>query len=324
MTTIRQALNETLVRHMSADQSVIVMGEDIAGGDSPESETAMGGCFGVTAGLYEQFGPTRVMNMPISETAFMGMAVGAAMTGMRPVVEIMFCDFMGVCFDQLINQAAKTHFLSGNKRKIPLVIRTTFGAGDGSAAMHSQSLYGLLMQVSGLTVAVPATASEAAAVLDQALTSDGPTVIFEHKALYDIGDMEWIADGGADCTATIVAVGNMAHEARRAQTELKTQGITVDVVNPVQVAPLDIQPVIKSLQHSGHLIVVDEGSHMAGFADAVISAVTRHSFDRLKSAPIALTPPDTPVPYAKGLEAKWLPKAADIIEAVKQKEQQYD
>lgn len=314
MKTIRSALNETLFDCMQQDETIIIMGEDIAGGDDPAGDATLGGCFGVTAGLYAQFGPKRMMNMPISETAFMGTAVGAAMTGLKPVVEIMFCDFMGVCFDQIINQAAKTRFLTGNKRPIPLVIRTTFGAGDGSAAMHSQSLYGMLMQVAGLNVAVPSTPSEAEAVLKAALGGTDPTVIFEHKDLYDQGDNDWLAQGG---DVTVVAVGKVAHSARRAQEMLETHDILIDVINPVWLSPLDMDPVLDSLANTGRLIVVDEGAHQAGFADAVVAEVSRRGFDLLKAAPITIAPQPTPVPYARALEEKWLPAEDDIIEAVK-------
>lgn len=312
--TIRSALNSTLFDLMDKDPDIIVLGEDIAGGDDPDGGVTLGGCFGVTDGLYQKFGAARVMNMPISETAFMGAAVGAAMTGLKPIVEIMFCDFMGVCFDQIINQAAKARFLSGDKRKMPLVIRTTMGAGDGSGAMHSQSLYGMLMQVAGLNVAVPATPSEAANVLRKAISSDDPTVIFEHKSLYDQDDIHWLADGG---DATVVAVGATAHKARRAQEDLATHDINIDVVNPVWLAPLDLAPILDSVSKTGRLIVVDEGTHQAGFADAIVSAVSMRAFDVLKTAPIILAPPATPVPYGSALENDWLPSEADIIEAVK-------
>ncbi|WND03780.1 transketolase C-terminal domain-containing protein [Temperatibacter marinus] len=318
MTTVRSALNDTLRDLMRNDALVILLGEDIAGGQDPAGDGALGGCFGVTAGLYREFGSSRVMDMPISETAFVGMAVGAAMTGLKPIVEIMFCDFMGVCFDQIINQAAKKHYLSGGQRDLPLVIRTTYGAGESSAAMHSQSLYGLLMQIAGLSVAVPSTPIEAEMVLRQAVDHTEPTVIFEHKNLYDQGDIDWTPKKEQKPDYTVVALGAMAHKVKAVQEKLAEEGMRIDLIKPVWISPLDCAPILESLGQTGRLFVVDEGTHQAGFADAVIAEVSRRGFDLLTEAPISITPPAYPIPYASDQEADWLPSEEDIFSAIKE------
>lgn len=314
--TIRQALNGALHQTMADDDTIICIGEDIA-----ES----GGVFQITEGLVDKFGTARVIDTPISETAFVGMGVGAAMTGLKPIVELMFCDFAGVCFDQIMNQAAKARFLSNGRLKLPLVIRTTMGAGDGSGAMHSASLHSLFASVAGLTVVCPSTPADAAGLLKAAIRSDGPVVFMENKLLYDIeGSVE---EGmpeillGTARTAltgddiTIVAVSAMVRQALAAADTLDKKGISVDVIDPRTVKPLDIGAIIKSVKKTGRLLVVDEGAAFAGFADAVISAVSEQAFGSLQAAPGKLCPPDTPVPYAPAAEHRWLPDSNDIVEA---------
>lgn len=322
--TIRDALNQTLHRLMAADETVVVIGEDIAGGDG---ETELGGAFGVTRGLAAAFGRDRVIDTPISETAFVGMATGAAMTGLKPVVEIMFCDFMGVCFDQILNQAAKKSFLSNGRLDLPLVIRTTMGAGDGSGAMHSQSLYGLLATIPGLAIACPATPADAAGLLQSAMKAKGPVVLMEHKGLYDqtggpVGDSQSIslgqgviARGGRDIT--LVAPSAMRYRALDAASALEKEEISLEVIDPRTIKPLDTGLILDSVGRTGRLLVAAEDAAFGGFADAVIATVSRQGFDRLKAAPVAVTPPDTPVPYGRRAEAKWLPGVESIQEAAR-------
>ena len=325
--TIRDALNETLHDLMAADERMIMLGEDIAGGTGADGAEELGGPFGVTRGLAARFGRARVIDTPISEAAFLGMATGAAMTGLRPVVEIMFSDFLGVCFDQLMNQTAKLRFLSNGRVSMPLVIRTTMGAGDGSGATHSQSLHGLAAGIPGLAVACPATAADAAGLLRSACASDAPVMLFEHKGLYGLegevaDDLPAVPLGEgrvvrAGDDVTIVATSAMLHQALAAADTLAAGGISAEVIDPRTIQPLDAGLILSSVTRTGRLMVVDEGSAFGGFADAVLSLVTQQAFSSLKAAPKALTPLHTPVPYARAAEAAWLPDKQDIVTAVR-------
>lgn len=323
-TTIRDALNDTLHRLMAADSRVVVIGEDVAGGDG---ETELGGAFGITRGLAAAFGRERVIDTPISETAFVGMATGAAMTGLKPIVEVMFCDFLGVCFDQIMNQAAKKKFLSNGRLDLPLTIRTTMGAGDSSGAMHSQSLYGLLATVPGLTVVCPATPQDAAGLLASAVHAQGPVILMEHKGLYDtqglaLPDADYVPLGkGATAREgrdiTVVAPSAMRHHALDAAGALTDEGIELEVIDPRTIKPLDSPLILDSIRKTGRLMVAAEDTAFGGFADAVISVVARSGFGALKAAPVAVTPPDTPVPYGRRAEAVWLPGVVEIINAAR-------
>lgn len=317
MTTIRQALNRALHQLMADDDKIICIGEDIAENS---------GVFRVTEGLSDAFGAARVIDTPISETAFVGMGVGAAMTGLKPVVELMFCDFAGVCFDQILNQAAKARFLSNGRISLSLVIRTTMGAGDGSGAMHSQSLHGLFASIPGLVVVCPSTPADAAGLLKSALHSDDPVVFMENKQLYDfegavhehlplvpIG-VARLARTGSD--VTIVAVSAMVQKALIAADVLAEKSISAEIIDPRTIKPLDIGAIVKSVEKTGRLLVVDEGAVFGGFADAVIASVSAKAFGKLKAAPQKLCPPDTPVPYAVGAEQFWLPGTEDIVSSI--------
>jgi len=329
--TIAEALNRAHHQLLESGADVIVIGEDIVGGAGLSEAMAadeLGGVFGVTAGLAARFGTDRVIDTPISETAIVGMAVGAAMTGLKPIVEIMFCDFIGVCFDQILNQAAKVRYLSGDRIAMPLVIRTTMGAGDGSGAMHSQSLHGLLASIPGLQVACPATPADAAGLLKSALLCLDPVVLFEHKGLYasegdvdaelpavPLGRGRYVREGR---DITLVAVSAMVTEAEKAASLLADEGISIDLIDPRTIQPLDSKLILSSLKKTGRLLVVDEGAAFAGFADAVLALASTQAFADLKSAPAKITPPHTPVPYGRALEAGWLPNAEDIVLKVRE------
>ncbi|GHF12943.1 pyruvate dehydrogenase subunit beta [Kordiimonas sediminis] len=323
------ALNRTLHDCMAADDSIIIAGEDIAGGAGIEdSDVELGGVFGVTRGLAARFGTGRVLDTPITESAFVGMGLGAAATGLRPVIEVMFCDFFGVCFDQLINQAAKMRFLSNDRIQLPLVIRTTMGAGDGSGAMHSQSLHALVASVPGLRVVCPATPADAAGLLKTSIASPDPVIFMEHKGLYGLtGPLREDEDGhivpiplgkgryvrrGTDLT--LVATGAMVQEAEKAADILAVRGMRCEIIDPRTISPLDMEILIESVAGTGRLLVVDEGAAFAGFADAVVSKISQKAFAFLKSAPVSLTPPHTPVPYGRALEAAYLPSHEKIVE----------
>ena len=329
MTTlsVKQALNQALHQLMAADDTVIVVGEDIVGGAGSGSAEELGGAFGVTSGLAARFGTARVIDTPISETAFVGMGIGAAATGLKPIIEVMFCDFMGVCFDQIMNQAAKMRFLSADQIQLPLVIRTSMGAGDSSGAMHSQSLHGLLASIAGLRVVCPSNAADAAGLLKSALSDPNPVVLLEHKGLYDletdidpalpavpIGQGKILIKGAA---VTLVTVSAMVHRAVKAAKQLEKDGITVEVIDARSISPLDSDLITKSVAKTGRLLVVDEGAAFGGFADMVIAEVAQKAFPHLKAAPRKITPPHTPVPYAPSLEQNWLPSTPDIIQGVK-------
>ncbi len=328
--SIANALNQAMHQIMQSDPSVIMIGEDLIG-ENLATGAELGGVFGVSHGLAKAFGRNRVIETPISETAFVGMGIGAAMTGLKPIVEIMFCDFMAVCFDQIINQAAKIRALSGatpdKQIPMPLVIRTTIGAGDGSGAMHSQSLHGLLMQIPGLVIACPSNAGDAAGLLKAAVASEDVVILMEHKGLYEtrfpveaslpivpLGKGTLVQKGH---DITIIALSAMIPLAISAAEALKAEGYTMDVIDPRTVSPLDMDMILNSLHKTGRLIVVDEGAAIAGFADHVIAEVSSRAFDALKCAPRKITPPHCLVPYAPALEAAYLPTQANIIQTVK-------
>lgn len=317
--TYAGALARALSDAMADNAEVFVMGEDVA---APQ-KAGGGGVFGVTRGLLDMYGPQRVINTPISESAFLGQAVGAALRGLRPVVEIMFCDFLTVCMDPLVNHAAKVRFLSNGQRAMPLVVRTTMGAGDGSGAVHSQSLHGQLASIAGLRVAVPSTPQDAYDVMRAAILSDDPVVIFEHKGLYGqegavrvggpvvpVGTPRLVRGGDQ---LTIVAFSGLVGQALEAARRLSAQGLDVEVIDPVWASPISSKAILKSVEKTGRLLVVDEGSAFAGLADAVVSHVSQQAFQHLKAAPIALTPPHTPVPYAREAEAAWLVSVEAIV-----------
>lgn len=325
--TIATALTAALHEIMKADERVVIIGEDIVGGSGLSGSEELGGVFGVTKGLAQVFGRERVIDTPISESAFVGMATGAAMTGLRPVVEVMFCDFFGVCFDQVFNQAAKARFLSGGRLKLPLVIRTTMGAGDSSGAMHSQSLHGMLASIPGLAVVCPSTPADAAGLLKSAVAADGPVVMFEHKGLYGAegevkANLPAVPLGKGNILVpgddiTLVALSAMVPKAMEAAASLKADGISTEVIDPRTVHPLDSHMILASLKKTGRLLVVDEGAALMGFADRVLSLAASEGFASLKVAPQKLTPPHTPVPYGRKAEASWLPATDDIVSTIK-------
>jgi len=326
--TYRQAINEAIASEMRRDPRVIVMGEDNAGGTAaPGEDDAWGGVLGVTKGLRPEFGAERVMDTPISESAFIGAAVGAAATGLRPVAELMFVDFMGVCFDQIFNQAAKFRYMFGGRAITPLVIRTMYGAGFRAASQHSQCLYPLFTHIPGLKVVVPSSPYEAKGLLIQAIRDDNPVIFFEHKAMYDeIGDVPdgsyTIPFGEANITregrdVTIVAFGRMVNFANEAADELKRSGIGATVIDPRTTSPLDTLTIIESVAETGRLVVVDESSPRCSMAADIARLVAEEAFDSLKAPIRTVTPPHTPVPFSPVLEDLYIPNAARIVAAVR-------
>jgi acetoin:2,6-dichlorophenolindophenol oxidoreductase subunit beta len=325
--TYREAINEALAQEMERDPSVIVMGEDNAGGQgSPGEEDAWGGVLGVTKGLYHRF-PGRVLDTPISESAFIGAAVGAATGGLRPVAELMFIDFMGVCFDQIFNQAAKFRYMFGGKAVTPVVVRTMWGAGLRAAAQHSQSLLSVFTHIPGLKVVAPSNAYDAKGLLIQSIRDDDPVIFAEHKMLYDVaadvpeesyaipfGEANIVREGG---DVTIVAIGRMVQTALDAANELASSGVECEIVDPRTVSPLDTDTILESVENTGRLVVVDEANPRCSLATDIAATVAQDAFGSLRAPIQMVTGPHTPVPFADSLEDLFIPDAAKIAGAVK-------
>jgi len=325
--TYREAINEALAQEMERDPRVIVMGEDNAGGmGSPGEEDAWGGVLGVTKGLYHRF-PGRVLDTPISESAFIGAAVGAATRGMRPVAELMFIDFMGVCFDQIFNQAAKFRYMFGGRAVTPVVVRTMYGAGLRAAAQHSQCLYPIFTHIPGLKVATPSTPYDAKGLLIQAIREDDPVIFCEHKALYDMtgevpeesyalpfGEANVVREGG---DVTIVTLGRMVHTSLEAAAELARAGIEADVIDLRTTSPMDTETILESVENTGRLVVVDEATPRCNLATDVSALVAQQAFGALQAPIEMVTAPHTPVPFADSLEDLFIPDAQRVVNAVK-------
>ena len=325
--SFQQAINEALDQEMARDPSVIIMGEDVVGGTGTDGEMdAWGGVLGVTKGLYGKYGD-RIMDTPISESAFVGAAVGAATAGLRPVCELMFIDFMGVCFDQIYNQAAKFRYMFGGKAETPVVIRTMFGAGFRAAAQHSQSLYPLFTHIPGLKVVIPSSPYDVKGLLIQAIRDNDPVIFCEHKVLYTLegdvpeesytipfGEANVLREGG---DVTIVAFGRMVHQAMKAATALAKDGIACEVIDPRTTSPLDEDSILESVENTGRLVVVDEASPRCGMAADISALVAQKAFGALEAPIQMVTAPHTPVPFNGALEDLYIPSPARIEAAVR-------
>jgi acetoin:2,6-dichlorophenolindophenol oxidoreductase subunit beta len=321
--SFREAINEALRLEMRRDPRVIIMGEDVAGGMGAAGEQdAWGGVLGVTKGLISEFGSERVRDTPISESAFIGAAVGAAATGLRPVAELMFIDFAGVCLDQILNQAAKLRYMFGGKATVPLVIRTMYGAGLRAASQHSQSLYPIFTHIPGLKVVIPSSPYEAKGLLIRAIRDDDPVIFCEHKMLYD--ETEEVPDeaytipfGEANLTRegedlTIVAIGRMVKFANEAADRLTAQGIACSVIDPRTTSPLDEETILESVKETGRLVVVDEASPRCNLATDIVALVATKAFSALKAPVSIVAPPHTPVPFSPALEDAYVPSPGKI------------
>jgi pyruvate dehydrogenase E1 component beta subunit len=318
--TYRDALREALREEMREDPSVFLLGEDIG--------RFWGGAFKVTDGLAEEFGDERVRDTPISESAIIGTAVGAAITGMRPVAEIMFGDLTALAMDQIANQAAKIRYMFGGQVKCPLVIRTPFGAGVNIASHHSQSLEAWFMHVPGLHVAVPSTPYDAKGLLKTAIRGNNPVFFCEHKLLYpiegEVPEEEYtIPFGVADVKregedVTIVATLYMVHKALNAAEELEEEGISVEVVDPRTLTPLDKQAIIKSVKKTGRIVIVSEDCKTTGVSAEIAAVVAEEALDYLDAPIKRLAEPDTPIPFSPPLEQYVIPNEKTIVKVVKE------
>ena len=326
----REAINETLRQEMRRDPDVILMGEDIAGApgrDDPEMVDAWGGVMKVTAGLIQEFGPERVRDTPITESGFVGAGVGAAATGLRPVVELMFIGFMGVTLDQITNQAAKMRYMFGGKAKIPLVIRTTIGAGFRAAAQHSDSPYSTLVHFPGLKVVAPSTPYDAKGLLTTSIRDDDPVIFCENKLLYDtkgpvpeesytinLGEAD-VKRQGSD--VTVVAISRMVSVSLQAAEELAKDGVDAEVIDLRSLSPWDEETIVASIEKTGRLVVVDEDNPRCSMASDVAALAACRALQFLDAPVRMVTPPHTPVPFSPVLEDHYIPDANQVVAAVR-------
>jgi pyruvate dehydrogenase E1 component beta subunit len=328
--TFREAINEALRLEMARDPDVILMGEDVAGGATVsgfEQDDAWGGVLGVTKGLVQEFGRDRVLDTPISESGFIGAAVGAAATGLRPVAELMFVDFFGVCMDQIFNQGAKLRYMFGGHAKVPMVIRTMIGAGFRAAGQHSGCHYSVFTHMPGLKTVVPSTPSDAKGLLAASIRDDDPVIFFEHKLLYDVSgevpEGDYVVElGTADIkregdAATIVAIGRMVQLSLEAAETLAGDGVEVEIVDPRTLSPLDDEAILASVRKTGRLVVVDEDNPRCSMATDIAALVASRAFDHLDAPPQLVTAPHTPVPFSPVLEDVYVPSPERIVEAVR-------
>lgn len=316
--TYAQAINEALRQCMKEDERVVLLGEDIG---------LYGGIFQVTAGLLDEFGKERVIDTPIAEAGFVGACVGAALTGMRPVVEIMFIDFTTVCMDMIINQMAKMHYMFGGRGKVPVVLRINIGAGRGAAAQHSQSFHALFMHIPGLYVVAPSTPYDAKGLMIEAIKNDNPVIFVEHKKLYvEKGDVPeegyTIPFGQAEIKRegsdlTIVATHAMVIRSLRAAEEAAKEGIDVEVVDPRTLTPFDKVTILESVKKTGRLLVADEGHKTCGVAAEISAMVAEEGIFDLKAPVVRVCSPDTPVPFSPPLEQAYIPDVKDLLPALK-------
>lgn len=317
--TIRDAINEALHEEMARDERIFIMGEDIG---------VAGGVFKVTAGLLDAFGEDRVRDTPIAEAGIVGLAVGAAMTGMRPIVEIMFNDFTTLASDQLVNQAAKLRYMTAGQTKIPMVIRTAMGAGRRAAAQHSQSLQAWYAHIPGLKVVMPSTPADAKGLLKSAIRDDNPVIFMEDKMMYNqkgpipdgdytipLGNAKVIREGS---DATVICTSSMLYPALEASDILAEEGISIDLIDVRSLSPLDEESLVHSVLKTGHALVVDEGYQNFGVTAEIAARLQEKAFDFLDEPIRRLGAADVPVPFTPSLEDLTIPSAARIVEIVRE------
>ncbi len=316
--TYRQAVAEAIAEEMARDPRVFIMGEDVG---------LHGGAFGATKGLFEEFGPGRVKDTPLTESVIVGAGVGAALTGMRPIVEIMYIDFMCMAMDSIVNQAAKVKYMFGGHARVPLTIRTAFGAGRGNAAQHSQSLETWLTVVPGLLVVMPSTPYDAKGLLKSAIRNDNPVIVIENKQLYgDSGHVpedDYLVPIGKAAVrtegkdVTLIATSRMCSFASSAVEKLSSEGIDVELIDPRTIKPLDMETIAASIAKTHRVVVVNEGPKTGGFSNEVSSKIMDTCFYDLDAPVLRVAAEDVPIPYNAILEAEVIPAEKDILAAVK-------
>jgi len=323
--TTQKAIAEGVALEMRSDDSVFVMGEDVG---------TYGGIFGATEGLLDEFGEKRVIDTPISETGFIGAAVGAAINGMRPIVELMFVDFFGVCMDQIYNNMAKIHYFSGGNVKVPVVLTTAVGGGYGDAGQHSQTLWGTFAHMPGMKVVVPSNPYDAKGLMIAAIREDNPVVYMFHKGVLGLGWMTpnpratgevpeepyEVPIGKANVVRegtdlTIATIGLSVHKALDAAEQLEEKGISAEVLDLRSLVPLDREGIVASVEKTHRLMVVDEDYHSFGMSGEVITTAIEGAFDYLDAPPVRVTTPDIPIPYSRPLEEWALPSIERIVKA---------
>jgi pyruvate/2-oxoglutarate/acetoin dehydrogenase E1 component len=315
--TYRQAVGEAMAEEMARDECVFLMGEDVG---------KHGGAFAASKGLFDEFGPGRVKDTPISESIIVGAGVGAALTGMRPIVEIMYIDFIGMALDSVVNQAAKVKYMFGGHARVPLTIRTAFGAGRGNAAQHSQSLETWLTLIPGLIVLMPATPYDAKGLLKSAIRNDNPVVVIENKLLYgesgDVPEGDYLVSIGKAAIrregkdVTVIATSRMCKFAESAAIKLADEGIQVELIDPRTLKPLDMETISSSIAKTHRVVVVNEGHNTGGFSNEISSKIMDQCFYDLDAAVVRVAAEDVPIPYNSIMENEVIPAEKDILAAV--------
>jgi pyruvate dehydrogenase E1 component beta subunit len=316
--TYAQAICEAIDEEMARDKNVLILGEDVG---------VLGGNFKTAVGLREKYGDLRVKDTPISENSFLGMSLGMALTGLRPIVEIMFSDFLLLAADQLLNQIAKIRYMSGGQVKVPLTVRTTIGAGRSSAAQHSQSLHAIMCHIPGLKVVIPSSAAEAKGLLKTAIREDNPVVFIEHKMeynqLYEIPEGEYtiplgkanVLREGSDIT--VIATSNLALKAVKVADELAKEGIEIEVIDPRTLIPLDRDTIIASVKKTGRLLIADEGYERCNIAAEIVMDLMPDIFYDLDNPPERLCLPNFPLPFSPALEFPLIPDQQKLYKKIK-------
>ena len=325
--TFRQAINEAISQEMERDENVIVIGEDVAGGAGANGEQdAWGGPMGTTKGLLPKFGRERIIDTPITESAIIGTAAGAALTGLRPIADLMFVDFLGVCFDQIFNQAAKFRYMFGGKAVTPLTIRTMYGGGVRAASQHSQCLYPIFTHIPGLKVVIPSNPYDAKGLFVQSIRDDDPVIFFENKTLYDdLGEVPdelyTVSFGEANFTregkdVTLISMGKTVQLCNQVADELKKEKISCTVLDLRTLSPLDEDSILEAVEETGRVVIVDESYPRCNIATDISALICEKAFSSLKAPIKMVTPPHTPVPFSPTLEDLYLPSATKVKSAI--------
>ncbi|GAB4144797.1 MAG: alpha-ketoacid dehydrogenase subunit beta [Sphingomonadales bacterium] len=323
---LREAILQTIDDEMARDDNLIMLGEDIVGGmGSAGGPEAIGGIWGTSTGLFDKYGADRVIDTPISESAIVGAAAGAALTGKRAIAEIMFADFVGVCLDQIYNQIAKFRYMFGGKSRCPVTVRLTYGAGLNAAAQHSQAVYSMLTSIPGVKVVMPSTPADAKGLLTTAIRDDDPVLFFEHKALYgvrgDVPDGEYLIPFGharqvrEGNDVTIISCGQVVKMAEKAADKLAEEGIGCDVIDIRTASPLDEEAILDSAERTGRVIIAEESPPRCSLAADIAGLVADKAFAALRAPVAQVTAQHSPVPFARELERAYLPSPQKIEEA---------